>query len=66
MNVKKESGTPAPALPAATVTIVRDAGDGIEVLMMRRNLKSGFVPGMYVFPGGGLDEADLLFKNNGL
>lgn len=66
MNVKKESGTPAPALPAATVTIVRDAADGIEVLMMRRNLKSGFVPGMYVFPGGGLDEADLSFKNNGL
>lgn len=72
MNVKKEGMTadagqaPAPAMPAATVTIVRDAGDGIEVLMMRRNLRSGFVPGMYVFPGGGLDDADLLFKNNGL
>jgi 8-oxo-dGTP pyrophosphatase MutT (NUDIX family) len=57
---------PVPAMPAATVTIVRDAAEGIEVLMMRRNLKSGFVPGMYVFPGGGLDEADLSFKNNGL
>ncbi len=70
MNVKKEGMTAdagaAPAMPAATVTIVRDARDGIEVLMMRRNLKSGFVPGMYVFPGGGLDDADLLFKNNGL
>ena len=70
MNVKKDSvaagAEPAPAMPAATVTIVRDARDGIEVLMMRRNLKSGFVPGMYVFPGGGLDDADLLFKNNGL
>ena len=55
-----------PALPAATVTVVRDAGGSIEVLMMRRNLKSGFVPGMYVFPGGGLDRADLSFKNNGL
>jgi 8-oxo-dGTP pyrophosphatase MutT (NUDIX family) len=70
VNVKKDSGAagaePAPAMPAATVTIVRDARDGIEVLMMRRNLKSGFVPGMYVFPGGGLDDADLLFKNNGL
>lgn len=57
---------PAPAMPAATVTIVRDAPQGIDVLMMRRNLKSGFVPGMYVFPGGGLDAADLSFKNNGL
>ncbi len=53
-------------MPSATVTLVRDTPRGIEVLMMRRNLKSGFVPGMYVFPGGGLDDNDLLFKNNGL
>lgn len=72
MNSKSEKPAAAegretvPAMPAATVTIVRDGRDGIEVLMMRRNLKSGFVPGMYVFPGGGLDEADLSFKNNGL
>ncbi len=57
---------PVTAMPSATVTIVRDAPGGIEVLMMRRNLKSGFVPGMYVFPGGGLDDADLSFKNNNL
>ena len=56
----------APALPAATVTLVRDAGGGLEVLMMRRNLKSGFVPGMYVFPGGGLDPEDRCFSTNGL
>ncbi len=53
-------------MPSATVTIVRDVPRGIEVLMMRRNLKSGFVPGMHVFPGGGLDDDDLLFKNNEL
>ncbi len=53
-------------MPSATVTIVRNAGSGIEVLMMKRNLQSGFVPGMHVFPGGGLDASDLLFKNNGL
>lgn len=53
-------------MPSATVTLVRDAPAGIEVLMMRRNLQSGFVPGMHVFPGGGLDDEDLLFKNNGL
>ncbi len=64
----KGGGTPPSVtpMPSATVTIVRDAGHGIEVLMMKRNLKSGFVPGMYVFPGGGLDDTDLLFKNNGL
>ena len=45
-------------LPAATVTLVRDAAHGPEVLMMQRNLKSGFVPGAHVFPGGALDDAD--------
>jgi 8-oxo-dGTP pyrophosphatase MutT (NUDIX family) len=58
-------GTVIP-MPSATVTLLRDTAGGIEVLMMRRNLKSGFVPGMYVFPGGGLDDDDLLFKNNEL
>ncbi len=63
---KRNTQQPALPMPSATVTIVRDAARGIEVLMMKRNLKSGFVPGMYVFPGGGLDETDLLFKNNSL
>lgn len=45
-------------LPAATVTLVRDATGGPEVLMMQRNLNSGFVPGAHVFPGGALDAAD--------
>jgi 8-oxo-dGTP pyrophosphatase MutT (NUDIX family) len=45
-------------LPAATVTLVRDSAQGPEVLMMQRNLKSGFVPGAHVFPGGALDDED--------
>ena len=45
-------------LPAATVTLVRDADDELEVLMLQRNFRSGFMPGMYVFPGGALDESD--------
>lgn len=63
-----ETRKPAVPLPSATVTLVRDADapQGIEVLMMRRNLQSGFVPGMYVFPGGGLDDSDLSFKINNL
>ncbi len=63
---KRSAQKAAVPMPSATVTIVRDALRGIEVLMMKRNLKSGFVPGMYVFPGGGLDDTDLLFKNNNL
>jgi 8-oxo-dGTP pyrophosphatase MutT (NUDIX family) len=47
-----------PALPAATVTLVRDTARGIEVLMLQRNHQSGFMPGMFLFPGGAVDEAD--------
>lgn len=45
-------------LPAATVTLVRDADGGLEVLMLQRNFRSGFMPGMYLFPGGALDASD--------
>jgi 8-oxo-dGTP pyrophosphatase MutT (NUDIX family) len=49
-----------PIKPAATVMLVRDtdAGDGIEVFMLRRTLQAAFAGGMYVFPGGRLDEVD--------
>ena len=45
-------------LPAATVTLVRDAPRGVEVLMLQRNHSLKFMPGAHVFPGGGLDAAD--------
>ncbi len=64
--VKGDTSKPVTPMPSATVTLVRNAPGGMEVLMMRRNLQSAFVPGMYVFPGGGLDDADLSFKNNRL
>ncbi|MFI5035876.1 MAG: NUDIX domain-containing protein [Acidimicrobiales bacterium] len=47
-----------PPRPAATVLVLRDATDGFEVLMLRRNLNSDFVGGAYVFPGGAVDPAD--------
>ena len=50
--------TPMVPRPAATVTLVRDAPGGFEVLMMQRNFQSVFVPGAYVFPGGALDAHD--------
>ena len=51
---------PATARPAATVMLIRDAegGDGIEVFMLRRTGNAAFGAGMYVFPGGRVDEAD--------
>ncbi|HEX2576257.1 MAG TPA: NUDIX domain-containing protein [Aquihabitans sp.] len=43
---------------AATVLILRDGEDGLEVFMLKRNLNSDFVGGAYVFPGGAVDPAD--------
>ena len=48
----------APALPAASVIVVRDAERGLEVLMMERPKESAFAPGALVFPGGRVDPAD--------
>ncbi len=43
---------------AATVLILRDGYEGLEVFMLRRNLNSDFVGGAYVFPGGAVDPGD--------
>jgi 8-oxo-dGTP pyrophosphatase MutT (NUDIX family) len=42
---------------AATVIPVRDGPTGLEVLMLRKNSKIAF-GGMWVFPGGRVDEED--------
>ncbi len=49
-----------PIRTAATVMLVRDADDepGVEVFMLRRTGKASFAAGMYVFPGGRVDDAD--------
>ena len=44
--------------PAATVLVLRDSKEGIEVLMVKRSKKSPF-GNLYVFPGGKIDEDDL-------
>jgi len=46
-----------PVRPAATVMIVDDRPD-LHVLLLRRRAASEFVPGMDVFPGGGVDASD--------
>jgi 8-oxo-dGTP pyrophosphatase MutT (NUDIX family) len=47
--------TPPPALPAATVVLLRDGAEGLEALLMRRPDTMAFAPGMHVFPGGRVD-----------
>lgn len=49
-----------PPIPAATVVILRPArlGPGLEVLLTERPSTMAFGPGIWVFPGGRVDEAD--------
>lgn len=51
---------PSSPRPAATVLLLRDRADGagFEVLMTRRSPTASFLPGAYVFPGGGIDALD--------
>ncbi|HXY44617.1 MAG TPA: NUDIX domain-containing protein [Acidimicrobiales bacterium] len=55
----------SPLVPrdAATIMLVRDMSDGagstgMQVLMLRRNPRSGWVAGAHLFPGGAVDPAD--------
>jgi 8-oxo-dGTP pyrophosphatase MutT (NUDIX family) len=51
--------TTVPVKPAATVLLVRDAdAGGVEVFMLRRTFNAAFASGMFVFPGGKVDDVD--------
>ncbi len=43
---------------ASTIMVVRDAGEQMQVLMLRRNLSSSWVGGAHLFPGGAVDTED--------
>lgn len=47
-----------PLIPAATVLVLRDTKDGIEVLMVKRSKRPPF-ENLFVFPGGKIDEPEL-------
>jgi 8-oxo-dGTP pyrophosphatase MutT (NUDIX family) len=53
----KSDAAQVPVRPAATLILLSDRPD-LQVLLLRRRAASAFVPGMVVFPGGALDEAD--------
>ncbi|WP_431936400.1 NUDIX hydrolase [Micromonospora sp. RP3T] len=52
-----EGGEPAVPRVAATVLLLRPAGDDFEVYLIRRVAAMTF-GGMYAFPGGGVDRSD--------
>lgn len=43
---------------AATLLLLRDSEQGLQVLMTRRSDKASFAPGAFVFPGGRVDDDD--------
>ncbi len=55
LHAQREPATPR---AAATVLLLRDTPEGLEVLMTRRSPTASFAPGAYVFPGGRIDEGD--------
>jgi 8-oxo-dGTP pyrophosphatase MutT (NUDIX family) len=55
-------GPPSTPRPAASIVLLRRGGKhsqrALEVLMLRRSEKAKFMPGVWVFPGGSVDECD--------
>lgn len=54
----ESSVRPAAPREAASVILVRDASDGVEVLLLQRHPNSRFSPGAFAFPGGRVEAAD--------
>lgn len=48
----------APALPAATVVPLRDGPEGLETVLLRRDRGLTFAGGLWVWPGGRIEDAD--------
>jgi 8-oxo-dGTP pyrophosphatase MutT (NUDIX family) len=57
----REGGSPVTPKGAATVVLLRggaDAGEPLQVYVLRRHLGMAFAAGMYAFPGGTVDARD--------
>jgi 8-oxo-dGTP pyrophosphatase MutT (NUDIX family) len=54
----------AVARPAATIVLLRDSADGLEVFMVVRHHAIDFASGALVFPGGRVDENDFALAAN--
>ena len=49
---------------AGTCALLRDADEGIEILLLRRNAQLAFAGGAWVFPGGAVDQEELDLTSN--
>ena len=53
--------------PAATVILAREHGGNLQIYLLKRNVKSVFMAGNFVFPGGTVEDEDRqfdVFKNH--
>jgi 8-oxo-dGTP pyrophosphatase MutT (NUDIX family) len=57
-NMTETNNTPAKPRLASTVILTRQVGEELQVYLLKRNTKSGFMAGNYVFPGGTEDVED--------
>lgn len=55
--------TPPPLRDAATIILARDRNNRLEIYLLKRSSQSGFMGGLYVFPGGTVDRADRVAGN---
>ncbi len=53
-----KKNTVPPLRDAATIILIRENDGQLETYLLRRSTKSGFMGGLYVFPGGVVDEQD--------
>jgi 8-oxo-dGTP pyrophosphatase MutT (NUDIX family) len=51
-------GPPTPPRQAATVILLRGGTDGLELLLVKRNPTARFMGGVWVFPGGAVEQAE--------
>lgn len=56
--MSEEQKKPVTPRPAATVMMLRDGPDGMEVFMVKRHHQIDFATGALVFPGGSADPGD--------
>jgi 8-oxo-dGTP pyrophosphatase MutT (NUDIX family) len=56
--VAQKHSQPVVPRPAATVLLLREGRESVEVLLIRRHEKLAFMGGMWVFPGGAVSAAD--------
>jgi 8-oxo-dGTP pyrophosphatase MutT (NUDIX family) len=56
--MQNEDKNPRTLTPAATLILARRHAGDLQVYLIRRSLKSGFMAGNYVFPGGRVDPED--------